>query len=350
MLEALRRPLYVVALILWIQLLETTARLQRAELPSNLPTEILAIDQLAWSVRRAIANILWVRVDEYLHASDVFSVKGKKDDHGGHSGERVFGVSAKLSAQEVYPTARLVTILDPGFVSAGIVLGTIFLQHPKKREEASKLLMGLIRANVNHPRLYALYATLGVARWHQRDFRGAVPFLKRAHELYPRVLDPKALELAGEAPLDSWDNFANREVLTALVSCSVELGDYEAAFEYWKKCEGFNPKRHVVQVLIRYRQQKMAGAVNPAELRELLRKLDAQEQDEVRSFKRENVRATSELDPFKGGQDGKLAAKAQPTEFLSLGLPLRQALKMLVILGIIGGILIMNRRRRWLSR
>src|SRR5262249_22226708 len=153
-----------------------------------------------------VANMLWIRVDEYLHSSDIVSAGGDGHahdaDHEIDHDTSAGGPSARVSAPELAPLARLVTTLDPTFVRAGIVTGGALLRDTPTRREATEFLRGLVRSNPDHPRLFGLYFTLGNQSFEKGDFRSARTYLEKAVELFPRVLDRQKLARFEEPPAD----------------------------------------------------------------------------------------------------------------------------------------------------
>jgi len=357
MIEWFRRGLYLVLFLLWIALLGTRIQLVQSLSIDTIPTEVHAVDRLAMSLRRAIANILWVRIDEYVHAGEVVSIESTDGDKKASS---IKGVSAVNSAPELYPLARLITVLDPSFVRVGPTLGIVLDHCPEKSAEMTRIIRNLIRANPEHPRLYLLYAVLGTSQWKKKDAAGAVPYLKRAIELFPRITDERALARADEPPPDKIDDFTRRECLTALVLGLVELQDYESAIRYWMLCGGFAPSNKVFQVLLRYQQQKLSGAIDRAGLSRYYDELVRQERDFAHG-RQPNTSVPDDHDehhthhntippPPSRDHDVRVTTKAQPITIINLGLPSRQALKMCTILAITALLLIVGRRTGRLGR
>src|ERR1043166_9203783 len=65
---------------------------------STVTSEIQALDFLSLQFRRMLANLLWLRVDDYLHAGDVVIPKNSSKPETARG-----GVSLRASARELYP-------------------------------------------------------------------------------------------------------------------------------------------------------------------------------------------------------------------------------------------------------
>jgi tetratricopeptide (TPR) repeat protein len=336
--------------------IESYVRLRAAN-DESIATEIESLDFLSMQIRRVLANIVWMRLDDYLHSADVLvftNVAGSK--------EKVSGVSARAVANELYPLARLVTLLDPSFVRAGIAVGGLLLRETAKEESGSNFLRGLIRSNPDHPRLYALYAIIGMNRWARDDFKGARPYLEKALELYPRVKDTPKLLLFGDQPADESDDSLRRNVLVRLVHSVTMLEDYDAAIHWWRQSEGFDPRNKVVRILMMYRRMKAQGKVDREELAAEMAKLAREEQERAAKIGQEQstTDAPADVEEKKTpGQDAEYAqsssgtgirTQAQAWTYVNLGLPTQLAIKLLVVISLTGIMAFLGRRRGWLQR
>lgn len=341
----------VLVTVLVIQLFSGMAGRRIRVSGGAVPTELNIMDTVSMQIRRAIANILWIRVDDYLHSSDL--VVPETAAKAGST--EVRGVSPAMSGPELVPLARLVTTLDPTFVTAGMVLGGTLLSQSKDKRAAIDLLLTLIKANPDHPRLFMLYYTAGNARWEAGDHKGARPFLERAVELYPRVLDPRRLLRAGEPPLSGTDQFILKGALARLVKSMVILEDYEAGLKYWLKSEGFDPKNKVIRVLAMYMAQKRQNKVDKDELALYYQKLSREEQEQSFKAAEEAAKKRGSKLPDKD-EDGasnpqrELLRKPQTALIIDLGLPPMQARKLGAVLSAMVILLLIGRWRGWLNR
>lgn len=235
-------------------------------------TEIQSLNHMSAQFRRMLANVIFMRLDDYLHSSDVIVKRGP-------DGAEMTGVSVRASTPDLLPLARLVVMLDPTFVRAGIIVGGYLMKDTRLRPAGSEFLFGMIQGNPDHPRLYALYGALGIMRANQRDWQAAKPMLYKALELYPRVQDKALCERLGEPHEDPSDDFQRRHVLTMLTLTLCWLGEYEEASKYWMETGDFSPTNKVVRVVAAYRRMKSQGAVDHDELGFMMQKLSREELD-----------------------------------------------------------------------
>lgn len=309
------------------------------------PAEIASLDFLSVQVRRMIANLLWVKVDDYMHSSDVVSFKSKDAPQGVEK-----GVSAHLAAPEIQALARLVTTFDPSFVRAGVALGNLRMRDRAAQAATTDFVLGMIRGNPDHPRLYALYATLGSNAFQRKDFAAARPYLERAIQLYPRVRDTQRLALLGDGPEDETDQFLARSVLARLVSCLVELGEYEAATKVWAKSEGWDPNNKSIKLILMYNQMKARRAIDIGELAAARERFTREEQDRALLLGRENS-GTDEVDElFSSGGTKRFEVKPQALQLIDLGLPEPLLIKLAAVVALTFGMFVVGVFRGWLSR
>lgn len=338
------RRLFALALICLVAAwtCEVTARAERMG-RHETPAEIASLDFLSVQVRRMIANLLWVKVDDYMHSSDVVSFKDKDAPQGVEK-----GVSAHLAAREIQALARLVTTFDPSFVRAGVALGNLRMRDRASQAATTEFVLGMIRGNPDHPRLYALYATLGSNKFQQNDFAGARIYLERAMQLYPRVRDAERLALLGDGPEDETDQFLARSVLARLVTCLVELKDYEAATRYWAKSEGWDPNNKSIKLILMYNSMKARRAIDIGELAAAHARFTREEQDKALMIGRANT--TDEVDEILGGLSKRFDIKPQELKLVDLGLPEPLLIKLAVVAALAFAALALGFWRGWLLR
>lgn len=321
---------------------ELVARAERMGVRETA-AEIASLDFLSVQVRRMIANLLWVRVDDYMHSSDVVSFKSKEAPQGVEK-----GVSAHLAAREIQALARLVTTFDPAFVRAGVALGNLRMRDPAAQAATTEFLLGMIRGNPEHPRLYALYATLGSNAFQREDYASARGYLERAFQLYPRVREADRLALLGDGPEDETDQFMARSILARLVSCLVELHDYETATKYWAKSDGWDPNNKSIRLILMYNGMKARKAIDMAELTAAHERFTKEEQDRALSIGQAN--SGDEVDEILGGLSKRFEVKPQELKLIDLGLPEPLVIKLAAVLALALGTCAVGFFQGWLRR
>lgn len=351
----LSRPLILLLTMVVIQITESRIEVGQPPVETALPTELQSLNLVSMRIRRFVANLLWMRLDDYLHSSDVIMPRGAKLTQEGKpiSG----GVSARLSAPEVLPLARLVVLLDPSFVQAGMVIGGQLLRDTSVKPEATEFVQALIRANPSHPRLYQLYYTIGNLRWERGDFRGARPYLEKAVELYDRLEDTKLMQKFNEPPSAPGDNLLLRGAITRLVNCTVVLEDYEAAVQWWRRSDGFDASNKFVRTIALYIQQRSRGKVDRDELALTYQKLVREDLDRGNALAAAAMPASKEFrgaEMLKGGKDQPLedpmVRTPQAWKTVAIGLPFELAVKVGTVLATLCVLGLLGWRFGWLGR
>jgi len=312
---------------------------------STATSEIQALDFLSLQARRVIANVLWLRVDDYLHAGDI--VKPKKAGSG--EGSRG-GVSLRASAPELYPLARLVTVLDPTFITAGVVIGGVMMKENGMNDAGTTFLRGLIRGNPYHPRLYALYSIIGASRWSRDDFQGSIPYLRRALQLFPRVDDADALARFGDTPRTATDDLDYRGIVSRLCHALVIMESYPEALKVWKLSSDFDPRNKIVKVLTLYRRMEQEGKVDRDELALYFQKLRREEQEEAIRIGKEKAALPDPTGQRVPPPENGLTKMAQPAMKVYLDVAADFGLKLGVLLVITFAVVCWGSLRGWLSR
>jgi hypothetical protein len=308
-----KRGLYAVLTLLVA--IQTTGYLwrqstARTDVRHVLPTELAALHKVSTGLRRALANVLWIRVDRYLHTGSLTKLLLPPKDDPTKTVVAAGGISAEMNARELFPLMRLVVMLDPSFVKAGVATGILLIKLGK-RLNGKQFIQDLIRLNRDHPRLYALYAAVGVTLWRVGSYKDCLPWLRAAANLYPRVLDEKLLKLYGEPPPDSNEQLIVKSVVAGLVHANVMGENYDEALHYWTKSGDFSPDNVYTKVLALYTKMKRDGNVDMEELAYRVREWQAQ--DEEKDAQRQN--AIDEQRRVSGEREPELPpADAKPIE------------------------------------
>ena len=344
MLDRGRMASLLAILIALIACLDSFAELREMGRDSAVTSEYQAVQMLSLQVRRMLANLLWLRVDDYLHASDLVI----PNSAGGDMTKG--GVSVRGSANELYPLARLVTTLDPSFITAGVVIGGLMMKEGRGSDAGSTFLRGLIRGNPDHPRLYALYAAIGMSKWARDDFLGAIPYLRRALDLFPRVEDADALARMGDAPRNAKDDLDYRGVVTRLAHSLVIVENYEDALKFWKLSNDFDPKNKVVKVLMMFRRMQLEGNVDRDELALYFQKLRREEQEESLRIGKEKAGGADPSGMTRPPPQRGLTKHAQPMLQVILDVGNGMTFKLGAMLAVTFLVLCLGSARGWLTR
>lgn len=356
-----RRLCTILSLLVVSQALVWILETRPASGPSSLfPTELAALDRISTGLRRVMANILWMRLDEYLHQGSPILPRGARGSDP--ESEMSAGFSVDAQAEELIPLMRVVILLDPAFVQAG----TLLTDHLLKRGDrlgARRLIQQLVTVNEAHPRLYMLYEVVGSALRAKGDHRSASAYLKRAVALFERMRDPVVLARVGEPPLDRQDELLFLSIMSGLVDSLVEVGDHEAAVNFWVRTPGFNPQNSNTRVLGLYMQMKAGGKVD-LELLARRRKEFVMEQDEATRQSRKGqeqpqvpLRETEpkDLPGFEGTVEETMGGfsfyKFIPTDrWLYLEPPSSMLRKLGILIGVLFILVTLGRFRGWLRR
>lgn len=289
------RPRFIaLVLVLWAlsKTLESTGIVMREAMQASsisMATEFRVLDRVAYNVRRMFADILWIRVNDYMHHGVGYKVK-TQDPRVPDPRQTATQVGYNYRYNpELIPLMRLVTLLDPTFVMAGTILGMHLINDLDKREEGTRLFHHLMQVNQTHPRRYQIYGELGRALANRSLHSKAVPYLRRAVELFPMLKDREAIREAGERPADSQDDLAYRGYATALVNGAILVEDYELALKTWKtQSDWHNPMNVNFQMLVAYMKQKNAGKVDLEELAMLRREWLLKTRELQKELEKEN--------------------------------------------------------------
>jgi len=171
-----------------------------------------AIAQVSYEFRRIAADVLWFKLDAYVH-------EGPSTLDG--QGRAVSGYFNNL---DIVPLYRLITWLDPHFIDAYRLAGTHILNTLDRPDDAERMWEEGVANNRDNPRLRELHGELAVhymrdrgdhakARWHLEQ---ALDCVRR----YPRY---------EEQPLDV---FHPDTILGLLVVACYRMGDVGAALAY----------------------------------------------------------------------------------------------------------------------
>jgi hypothetical protein len=269
-----RLALAVLALLALAKSLEwwVAAKMWEREHLLRSATEVRVVDRISAALRRTLADILWLRVDEYVHHGPRYALGS------GRLGEQKLGVSWRTTP-EVIPLMRLVVRLDPHFVQAGKLLATDLILNQRRVREGTELFLHLIAGNAGHPRLYQLYGELGRSLWCLDMPGRALPYLSRAVELSARLSDANLLKDWGEPPPNRGDRIACQLYATALVDSAIVQQNYELALATWRSLGTWmNPDNPDFQVLMAYMRARQEGTVKPALLAALRERLRREEQ------------------------------------------------------------------------
>lgn len=258
----------------------------------TLPTELEAVGRVSGGLRRAMANLLWMKVDSYLHTGALTHLKLPMKDDPKKVVVAASGVSAEINIKELFPLMRLVVLLDPQFVKAGMTAGVYLIKMGKKLE-GKRYIQDLIRYNRDHPRVYLLYSAIGSTLWRVQAYTECRPYLRETVRLYPRVFDEKLLARYGEPPADSNENLIYRGALAGLVHSAVLAEDYEDALQYWVKSGEFAPTNVYTKVLAVYTKMKHAGAIDREELSYRVKEWKAE--DEAREAEKDKADKEAKL-------------------------------------------------------
>jgi tetratricopeptide (TPR) repeat protein len=253
---------------------QASVRILPGEGPPASP-ELAVVGRISQQLRRVLANVLWMRVETYMHQGTAFKVL---DIKGGDRAEPAYGVHYTATG-ELIPVCKLIVLLDPAFIQAGTLLGIYKLLGEDKRQEAIDFFQYLVSANPDHPRLYQLFGELGRGLWQKQFPALAIQFLRRAVAFFPRVDDERLLLRYGEPPRDRSDDLWNTMYTTALVDSLIRQEKYEEAITHWKTLGWSNPVNPNFRVLVAYRRMKQTGKYDVDELAIEMRRYRKEEKD-----------------------------------------------------------------------
>ncbi|MBI4861567.1 MAG: ATP-binding protein [Candidatus Riflebacteria bacterium] len=192
-----------------------------------------ALDKVSWEARRVAADLLWLKVDRYVH-----------EGYGRYSDNL-----------DIVPLYRVITYLDPHFLEAYILAGLQLLECLGKEPEGIQMLQEGIAANRADPRVKELIAQLGV--YYLKNKKN----YPRARQLFEEAL---ALVMA-HGRRSEQPNFAYRgeTLLGLLVVTCYRQGDLAAAARYSQMPHNLPPDHPIILELARSRKSAPMPAPSP---------------------------------------------------------------------------------------
>ncbi len=188
----------------------------------STPQSLLA--NILGESRTLMADVLWIKVDEYFHTHEAGKVHGQEKEHHEHEGE---GHLEEVEVTEIMPLLRLITWLDPHFIKAYRVGGWHLSFNLNRVEEGEKFLKEGIN---NNPLRYELYYDLGWVYFTiERDYINAARYLEEARA--------KRVE----------DKYEHKSVLVMLASSYEKMNQMEKAYILWREAARVDPTDPIIR-------------------------------------------------------------------------------------------------------
>ena len=186
----------------------------------STPQSLLA--NILGESRTLIADVLWIKVDEYFHTHQPGKVHGQEKEHREDEGH-----SEEVGVTEIMPLIRLITWLDPHFIKAYRVGGWHLSFNLNRVEEGKKFLKEGIN---NNPSRYELYYDLGWVYFTiERDYINAARYLEEARA--------RRVE----------DKYEHKSVLVMLASSYEKMNQMEKADLLWREAARVDPADPIIR-------------------------------------------------------------------------------------------------------